>query len=96
MAKQCVKLGFMVAFGGAVTFKNARKPKEVAEVVPSDKLLIETDCPYMTPVPHRGKRCDSTYIPFTAEVIAEIRGTTVQGVLDLTRANANKLFGLEL
>jgi TatD DNase family protein len=96
MAKEIVKLGMYIGLGGAVTFKNARKPKEVAEVVPSDKLLIETDCPYMTPVPHRGKRCDSTYIPFTAEVIAEIRGTTVQGVLDLTRANANKLFGLEL
>ncbi len=96
MAKEIVKLGMYIGLGGAVTFKNARKPKEVAEVVPSDKLLIETDCPYMTPVPHRGKRCDSTYIPFTAEVIAEIRGTTLQGVLDLTRANANKLFGLEL
>ena len=95
-AKQCLDLGLYISFSGTVTFKNARKPKEVAEIVPSDKLLIETDCPYMTPVPHRGKRCDSTYIPFTAEVIAEIRGTTVQGILDLTRANANKLFGLEL
>lgn len=96
MAKVIVKLGMYIGLGGAVTFKNARKPREVAAVVPSDRLLIETDCPYMTPVPHRGKRCDSTYIPFTAEVIAEVRGTTAQEILDLTRVNANSLFGLEL
>lgn len=96
MAKEIVKLGMYIGLGGAVTFKNARKPREVAAVVPSDRLLIETDCPYMTPVPHRGKRCDSTYIPFTADVIAEVRGTTAQEILDLTRVNANSLFGLEL
>ncbi len=96
MAKEIVKLGMYIGLGGAVTFKNARKPREVAAIVPSERLLIETDCPYMTPVPHRGKRCDSTYIPFTAEVIAEVRGTSAQEILDLTRVNANKLFGLEL
>ncbi len=96
MAKEIVKLGMYIGLGGAVTFKNARKPREVAAVVASDRLLIETDCPYMTPVPHRGKRCDSTYIPFTAEVIAEVRGTTAHEILDLTRVNANSLFGLEL
>lgn len=96
MAKEIVKLGMYIGLGGAVTFKNARKPREVAEIVPSDRLLIETDCPYMTPVPHRGKRCDSSYIPFTAEVLAEVRNTTAQEILDLTRKNANILFGLEL
>ena len=96
MAKEIVKLGMYIGLGGAVTFKNARKPREVAAIVPSERLLIETDCPYMTPVPHRGKRCDSTYIPFTAEVIAEVRGTSAQEILDLTRVNANNLFGLEL
>ena len=96
MAKEIVKLGMYIGLGGAVTFKNARKPREVAEIVPADKLLIETDCPYMTPVPFRGKRCDSSYIPYTAEVIAEVRGVTAQEILDLTRANANTLFGLEL
>jgi len=95
-AKEIVKLGMYIGLGGAVTFKNARKPREVAEVVPADRLLIETDCPYMTPVPFRGKRCDSSFIPYTAEVIAEVRGVTPQEILDLTRANANKLFGLEL
>lgn len=96
MAKEVVKLGMYIGLGGAVTFKNARKPLEVAAVVPSDKLLIETDCPYMTPVPHRGKRCDSSYIPFTAEVLASARNTTAEEILNLTRKNANTLFGLEL
>ncbi|MEE1012143.1 MAG: TatD family hydrolase [Acutalibacteraceae bacterium] len=96
MAKEVVKLGMYIGLGGAATFKNARKPREVAEVVPSDKLLIETDCPYMTPVPLRGQRCDSSFIPYTAEVIAQVRGITVDEILDLTRKNANTLFGLEL
>ncbi len=96
MAKEIVKLGMYIGLGGAVTFKNARKPLEVAAYVPSDRLLIETDCPYMTPVPHRGKRCDSSYIPYTAEVIASVRNSTANEILDLTRKNANILFGLEL
>ena len=96
MAKEVVKLGMYIGLGGAVTFKNARKPREVAEVVPADKLLIETDCPYMTPVPFRGQRCDSSFIPHTAEVIAQVRGVTAQEILDLTRKNANTLLGLEL
>lgn len=96
MAKEVIKLGMYIGLGGAVTFKNARKPLEVAAVVPSDRLLIETDCPYMTPVPHRGKRCDSSYIHFTAEVLASARNTTAEEILDLTRKNANTLFGLEL
>lgn len=96
MAKEVVKLGMYIGLGGAVTFKNARKPLDVAAIVPDDRLLIETDCPYMTPVPHRGKRCDSSYIPFTAEKLAEVRGTTAEIILDLTRKNANTLFGLEL
>ncbi len=96
MAKEIVKLDMYIGLGGAVTFKNARKPLEVAAYVPDDKLLIETDCPYMTPVPYRGKRCDSSYIPFTAEVLASVRNTTAEEILDLTRKNANTLFGLEL
>lgn len=96
MAKEIVKLGMYIGLGGAVTFKNARKPLEVAASVPDERLLIETDCPYMTPVPHRGKRCDSSYIPFTAQVIAQARNSTPEAILDLTRQNANILFGLEL
>ncbi len=96
MAKEVLKLGMYIGLGGAVTFKNARKPLEVAEMVPDDRLLIETDCPYMTPVPFRGKRCDSSFIPYTAEKLAEVRNTTAENILDLTRKNANILFGLEL
>lgn len=96
MAKEVVKLGMYIGLGGAVTFKNARKPREVAETVPEDKLLIETDCPYMTPVPFRGQRCDSSFIPYTAEVLAQVRGVSVEDILDLTRKNANTLFELEL
>ncbi len=96
MAKEIVKLGMYIGLGGAVTFKNARKPLEVAAYVPDEKLLIETDCPYMTPVPHRGKRCDSSYIPFTAQVLADVRNSTPEAVLELTRKNANILFELEL
>lgn len=95
-AKEVVKIGMYIGLGGAVTFKNARKPLEVAAYVPDERLLIETDSPYMTPVPHRGKRCDSSYIPFTAEVLAAARGCTAEEILDLTRKNANTLFKTEL
>lgn len=92
MAKEILKIGMYIGLGGAVTFKNAVKPCEVAKFVPDDRLLIETDAPYMTPVPFRGKRCDSLYIPYTAEKIAELRGVTAQEILDLTDKNARELF----
>lgn len=92
MAKEIVKIGMYIGLGGAVTFKNAVKPVEVAKFVPADRLLVETDCPYMTPVPYRGKRNDSSLIPYTAEKIAEVRGVTAQEILDLTAENARALF----
>lgn len=92
MAKEIVKIGMYIGLGGAVTFKNAVKPVEVAKYVPADRLLVETDCPYMTPVPYRGKRNDSSLIPYTAEKIAEVRGVTAQEILDLTAENARALF----
>ena len=94
MAKEIIKLGMYIGLGGAVTFKNAVKPCEVAKFVPSDRLLIETDAPYMTPVPFRGKRCDSLHIPYTAEKIAELRGVSAQEILDLTDKNARTLFNI--
>ena len=94
MAKEIIKLGMYIGLGGAVTFKNAVKPCEVAKFVPSDRLLIETDAPYMTPVPFRGKRCDSLHIPYAAEKIAELRGVTAQEILDLTNENARTLFNI--
>lgn len=94
MAKEIINFGMYIGLGGAVTFKNAVKPCEVAKFVPSERLLIETDAPYMTPVPFRGKRCDSLHIPYTAEKIAELRGVTAQEILDLTDKNARTLFNI--
>jgi TatD DNase family protein len=94
-AREIVKLGMFIGLGGAVTFKNAKKPLEVAATVPDEFLLIETDAPYMAPVPFRGKRCDSAMIPYTAEKIAEVRNTTAQEILNLTAENAKRLFGID-
>ena len=95
MAKEVVKLGMYIGFGGALTFKGAKKPLEAAAVVPKELLLTETDCPYMAPVPHRGKRCDSSMIPLSAAVIAEIWSCTVEEVLEITTQNAKRLFFAE-
>lgn len=92
MAMECVRLGMYIGLGGAVTFKNARVPVEVAAAVPLERMLMETDCPYMAPVPFRGKRNDSTLIAYTAARIAEIRGITAEELLTVTRANAETLF----
>lgn len=94
MAKEIVRLGMYIGLGGAVTFKNARKPLEVAEYLPKDRLLLETDCPYMAPVPHRGKRCTSDMISLTAEKIAEVRKTDPQQLIDQTNQNAFDLFDI--
>lgn len=93
-ACEALSLGMYIGLGGAVTFKNAKKPLEVAACVPGDRLLIETDCPYMAPVPHRGKRCDSSFIPITAQKIAETRSTGVREILEQTAANARRLFNI--
>ncbi len=95
MAKEVLKLGMYIGLGGAVTFKNARRPLEVAVAVPNDRLLIETDCPYMTPVPFRGRRNDSSFIPYAAEVLAQVKNTSAEAILEMTRQNANTLFGTE-
>ncbi len=92
MAEEIVKLGLYIGLGGAVTFKNARKPIEVAEYLPLDRLLLETDAPYMTPVPFRGQRCDSAHIAYTAEKIAEVKGMDVQELIDACNNNAKDLF----
>lgn len=95
MAKEIVKLGMYIGIGGAVTFKNAKKPVEVVEYLPLDRLLLETDAPYMTPVPFRGQRCDSAHIAYTAEKIAEIKGIEVQQLFDTCNDNAKSLFNIE-
>mgnify|MGYP003295128234 CR=1 FL=1 len=94
LAKEILRLGMYIGLGGAVTFKNAKKPVEVAGAIPSDRLLLETDCPYMTPVPFRGQRNDSTYIAYTAEFIADIRKTDTQELINTATENAKTLFKL--
>ncbi|MBQ6753317.1 MAG: TatD family hydrolase [Clostridia bacterium] len=93
-ALQYTEMGFYIGLGGVVTFKNARKAVEVAEAIPLDKLLLETDCPYMAPVPHRGERNDSRLISLVAEKIGEIRGMDPQEILDITNSNAEEFFGI--
>ncbi len=93
MLKEVIKLGMSISLGGTVTFKNARVPVEVAAAVPLDRLLLETDAPYLSPVPFRGKRNDSRNIAYTAERIAEIRGMDAQELIDITTENAKKLYG---
>lgn len=92
LAIEYVKRGFYIGIGGSLTFKNARKTVEVVEHIPLDKILIETDCPYLTPVPHRGKRNDSSYLPFVIDKIAEIKGIKADEVCKITLNNAKKLF----
>ena len=94
MAKELVRLGWMISFTGVLTYKNARKALEAAAAVPMDRLMLETDSPYMAPVPHRGKRCDSRYVYRMAEAIADIKGLTRQEVEEATTATGKKLFGI--
>lgn len=90
----CEEFGMYVAFGGALTFKNAKKPRAAAAAVPIDRLLIETDCPYMAPVPHRGKRNSSLYLPAVISVMAEVRGMSADEIERITCENGRRLFGI--
>ncbi|MCD8106112.1 MAG: TatD family hydrolase [Lachnospiraceae bacterium] len=92
MAREYVKLGYYIGVGGVVTFKNARVMKEVVAAVPMDHIVIETDCPYLAPAPHRGRRNSSLYLPLVIEAIAGIRGMTPQEVEDLTYENALRVY----
>ena len=92
--EELLQLGFYIGLGGAVTFKNAKKPLSVAAAVPQDRLLLETDCPYMAPVPFRGKRNDSSLIAYVAATIADVRGEDAQALIDQCRENTALLFGI--
>ena len=94
MAMEYVKLGFYISLGGPVTFKNAKEPKEVAISVPLDRLLIETDCPYLAPTPMRGKRNESSYVRYVRDEIARLKGIEIDEVERVTTNNAIKLFGI--
>jgi len=91
-AYECLDLGLAFSFGGAVTFKNAKKPIEVIEKLPLESILLETDCPYMTPVPYRGKRNDPSFIGLVAERIAEVKGMSAEELSEVTFNNANRVF----
>ena len=95
MAREILDWGMYIAFGGSLTFKNSVRPVEVAKYVPLDRIVIETDCPYLTPVPHRGKRNSSLYIHYVAEKLAEIRGMSAKEIEDITYENAKRCFGME-
>ncbi|KML10310.1 hydrolase TatD [Bacillus sp. LK10] len=92
IAKACMEMNFYISFGGPVTFKNAKKPKEVVKDIPFDRLLIETDCPYLTPAPFRGKRNEPSYVKYIAEQIAELREISFEELAALTTENAKKVF----
>jgi TatD DNase family protein len=94
MARQLVEMGFFISFPGVITFKNAKQLPKVAQSVPEDKILIETDCPYLTPVPYRGKRNEPAYVKYVAEVIAKVRDISFEHAAKITTQNAFQAFGL--
>ena len=93
-AKECIKEGWYLGIGGVVTFKNAIKMKEVARAVPLEQILLETDAPYLTPVPYRGKENQPAYVKFVAEEIARIRNTTFEEIDEIATQNAKRVFNI--
>lgn len=93
-AREILKLGMMISFTGVLTFKNARRAVEACAAIPMDRLMIETDCPYMAPEPNRGKRNFSGYVEFVARKIADIKGLTFEEVAKITTENAKRFYGI--
>ena len=94
VAQECVDMGFYVGIGGVITFKNGRKLKEVAEVIPMEKILLETDCPYLSPEPFRGKRNSSLNLPYVVKALSEIKGISPEEVINISEKNAREMYGL--
>lgn len=94
LAREFVKMGYYIGVGGVVTFKNAKKLKETVQAIPLERILLETDCPYMAPEPYRGKRNNSTYLPYVVEKIAELKDVSVDEVEHVTWENAVRLFSV--
>ena len=92
VAREVLSFGMMISFTGLLTFKNAKKAAEACEYIPMDRIMLETDCPYMTPVPHRGERNDSGNLIFTAQRLAEIKGLTVEETVRICNENAERFF----
>ncbi len=95
MARQLLEMGFMISIAGPVTFKNARRLTDVVKFVPDDMILVETDAPYLAPEPYRGKRNESAYVKLVAEKIAEIKGKSLDYIIETTTSNAKRLFGIK-
>ena len=95
MAEEYLKMGFYLGIGGVVTFKNAKKIKEVVQMAPMERILLETDSPYLAPVPYRGKRNSSLYLPYVVREIAELKGISEEEVIETTEKNAVRLFRAE-
>jgi len=93
-ALEYVKLGFYIGVGGVVTFKNGKKLKETVEKIPLERILLETDCPYMAPEPFRGKRNSSIYLPYVVKAIASIKGVTEEEVINITSDNARRFYNI--
>ena len=87
-------MGFFIGIGGVLTFKNARKLKEVAAYAPIERIVLETDCPYLAPVPYRGKRNSSLNLPYVVEELAQIKGLTPEEIVEITNRNARRLYRL--
>ena len=94
MARELVKLGWMISFTGVLTYKNARKAAEAAQAVPLERIMIETDSPYMDPVTHRGKRNDSGYVRHVCEKLAEIKGISYEECARITLENGKRFYGI--
>jgi len=93
-AMESIALGFSISFSGIITFKNAEDLRKTAKEIPEDRLLIETDCPFLAPVPHRGKKNEPSFLPHIAEVIATVRGVSLEHIAKITTENAIRVFGL--
>ena len=95
LVKEALKLGFYISFAGPITFKNSKNASEIIEMVPLDKMLIETDSPYLSPEPNRGKRNDSRNVKYTAQKIADVKNMSLEEIAKITYENANKIFKIE-
>ena len=96
MAEEILKTGMYIGVGGVITFKNARKLPEIVKTLPDDRILLETDAPYLTPVPYRSKINNSAMIFLTAQKVAELKNTTAESILRLSKQNAEKLFNIKV
>ena len=94
MAAEYVTMGYSIGIGGVVTFKNGRKLKETVQEVPIESLVLETDCPYLSPEPNRGKRNSSLNLKYVAAAIAELKGITPEEVIQITSENAERIYGI--